>query len=165
METIDFNEVIRDNIEVVGGLLPVVTTERNGLMDKNDKTYMPLSSSNDFTYIGRMWSKISSNTNCDSIIELMLTSNGYGIAYLLIDFEISRLTQEFKYNTIYKSGNLLDNVLKYKIVDGKYVDIYSYRRGVKLSGRIKTIGSGSVFELYMSYLDSLPDGVQDIVLE
>lgn len=37
METIDFNEVIRDNIEVVGGLLPVASKEENGLMSKSDK--------------------------------------------------------------------------------------------------------------------------------
>lgn len=37
METIEFNEVIKQNIEVVGGLLPEVTVEKNGLMSKNDK--------------------------------------------------------------------------------------------------------------------------------
>ena len=37
METIDFNEVIRDNIEVVGGLLPLASKEQNGLMSKSDK--------------------------------------------------------------------------------------------------------------------------------
>ncbi|WP_139255761.1 hypothetical protein [Bacteroides mediterraneensis] len=132
-------------------------------MDKNDKTYMPLYSANEFTHIGRMWSKISSNINCDSIIELMITSNGYGISYLLISFEISP-KKEFKYNTIYKSGVLLDNILKYKIVDDKYVDIYCARSGIKLLAKIKSIGTGSQFELYMSGLDSLPDGVQDIVI-
>ena len=32
METIDFNEVIRDNIEVVGELLPEATYSKKGLM-------------------------------------------------------------------------------------------------------------------------------------
>ena len=164
METIEFNTVIAENISVVGGLLPVVTTGKNGLMDKNDKKYMPLYSSNEFTHIGRMWSIRSSGINCDSIIELMITSNGYGISYLLIDFEISQSTQEFNYNTIYKNGVLLDKILKYKIVDDKYVDIYCARAGVKLLAKIKSIGSESKFELNMSGLDSLPDGVQDIVI-
>ena len=38
METIDFNEVIKQNIEVVGELLPTVTTKSNGLMDS--RTYL-----------------------------------------------------------------------------------------------------------------------------
>lgn len=32
METIDFNEVIRDNIEVVGGLLPEATATKSGII-------------------------------------------------------------------------------------------------------------------------------------
>lgn len=35
METIEFNEVIKQNIEVVGGLIGVATFEKNGLMDKS----------------------------------------------------------------------------------------------------------------------------------
>ena len=35
METIDFNEVIRDNIEVVGGLIGVATSTQNGLVSKD----------------------------------------------------------------------------------------------------------------------------------
>lgn len=34
METIDFNEVIRDNIEVVGGLIGTATSSKDGLMPK-----------------------------------------------------------------------------------------------------------------------------------
>lgn len=40
METIDFNEVIRDNIEVVGELLPMATLTGNGLMSFEDKRKM-----------------------------------------------------------------------------------------------------------------------------
>lgn len=39
METIDFNEVIKQNIEVVGELLPVVSELRKGLMDKDNFYY------------------------------------------------------------------------------------------------------------------------------
>lgn len=41
METIDFNEVIRDpeTISVVGGLLPVSTQAKNGLLDKEYSYY------------------------------------------------------------------------------------------------------------------------------
>ena len=35
METIDFNEVIRDNIEVVGELIGVANSTQNGLVSKN----------------------------------------------------------------------------------------------------------------------------------
>ena len=37
METIDFNQVIKDNISVVGGLLPIATTQSKGLMSAYDK--------------------------------------------------------------------------------------------------------------------------------
>lgn len=37
METIEFNEVIKQNIEVVGELLPEATTASKGLMSKEDK--------------------------------------------------------------------------------------------------------------------------------
>jgi len=40
METIDFNEVIRDNIEVVGGLLPTASQEQNGLLEKSMYTIL-----------------------------------------------------------------------------------------------------------------------------
>ena len=36
METIDFNQVIKDNISVVGELLPVVSMNNNGLLSKNN---------------------------------------------------------------------------------------------------------------------------------
>lgn len=36
METIDFNQVIKENISVVGGLLPVVSMNNNGLLSKNN---------------------------------------------------------------------------------------------------------------------------------
>ena len=41
METIDFNEVIRDpeTISVVGGLIGVATSEKDGLMSKNGYMY------------------------------------------------------------------------------------------------------------------------------
>ena len=35
METIDFNEVIKQNIEVVGGLIGVATSTQNGLVSKD----------------------------------------------------------------------------------------------------------------------------------
>lgn len=40
METIDFNEVIRDNIEVVGGLLPVVNGTTKGLSQYQKYFYL-----------------------------------------------------------------------------------------------------------------------------
>ena len=44
METIDFNEVIRDNIEVVGELLPEATSKNKGLMPSKYPYYYPLAS-------------------------------------------------------------------------------------------------------------------------
>ena len=44
METIDFNEVIRDNIEVVGELLPEATSKSKGLMPSKYPYYYPLAS-------------------------------------------------------------------------------------------------------------------------
>lgn len=44
METIDFNEVIRDNIEVVGGLIPEATSTNKGLMPSKYPYYYPLTS-------------------------------------------------------------------------------------------------------------------------
>lgn len=39
METIDFNTVIAENISVVEGLLPVATSEKDGLMSKDGYMY------------------------------------------------------------------------------------------------------------------------------
>ena len=41
METIDFNEVIKQNIEVVGELLPVTGYNKNGIVSSKLSVYLP----------------------------------------------------------------------------------------------------------------------------
>ena len=73
METIKFEDLIKDpeTIAVVEGLLPEVTVEKNGLMSKNDKFYMPKFSNEEKVHVGKMTSKFSDSNRCDVILGIL----------------------------------------------------------------------------------------------
>ena len=139
----------------MGGLLPVATTEKNGLMSKTDKIHQPISSSTTMIYIGSLSRVDGSSNRADVILELSITSNGNGTAYALISFAGSG-TDDISFNVILKHGGLISNIMKYKI-NGNSIDLYCERDGINLTVRPIGIGKSSIFNLKMSPVDSIPE--------
>ena len=123
----------------VGGLLPEVTVEKNGLMSKNDKFYMPKFSNEEKVHVGKMTSKFSDSNRCDVILGITITSNGNGVSYALIAIYI-KSNNEFEYKVLYNNGNIHRDIIKCK-VSNKTVDIYSIRSGIKLLVQVLSVGS------------------------
>lgn len=53
METIDFNQVIKDNISVVGGLLPLASYAENGLLPKEKSSQMTYTTASGYYKIAK----------------------------------------------------------------------------------------------------------------
>ena len=124
---------------------------------------MPQFSTAEKIHIGTMTSKFPDTNRSDVILELTITSNGNGVSHALVAFYITNSNQ-FKYDILYSFGLILDNIIKYKVV-GKSVDFYCNRSGIKLLVKPFSVGSNTLFTLDMSTISSLPEDVQDVIIE
>ena len=152
METIDFNEVIRDNIEVVGGLIGTATTNQDGLM--------PAFRSMTIHY-----------NNADHVVKYNLPANiGFSMCITAIKNHESG-GQAVVFVTGYRGGIVADAVRKgyylkgiSYITNSDSIDIY-----VKVNPFVyvtaKCMGSShGKFITSASLVDSIPEGAKEVQL-
>lgn len=96
METIDFNEVIRDNIEVVGGLIGTANANQNGLQSKDGFFFRGNIKAGDNldTFVKAGWYYINNNNSVPGIAygQLEVYNTGNCVRQTAFD-EFSSLTK------------------------------------------------------------------------
>ena len=158
METIEFNEVIQQNIEVVGGLLPEATTASKGLMSKEDKRASLI-----FYDAGQVagFVKIIKNIpeGCNLIISLIKkakSSENYSECKITAIRHSSNENNKLKVNCIQDIGSF--NVYLDRTDNSIYFKVESYTF-VSISFKLRTANCPAI---ECEFFDSLPGSAESI---
>lgn len=154
METIDFNEVIRDNIEVVGGLLPVVSRDSKGLVGSQYYQSFP----QDYNINGYSYAKIIQHSTMGSwnttFIDI-LAVKGLGGNPGRIVISISSDASSTKSIAILKSGN--PDIRVYK--DSQFI----YLRNTYAYGEKISITTNNKFPIIFENMSEAPSDATEVV--
>lgn len=158
METIEFNEVIKQNIEVVGELLPLATTVSKGLMSHEDKrASLNFYDAGQFAGFVRLIKNIPEG--CSFIICLIKkakSSQNYSECKIAAVRHSSNESNKLKVSFIQDIGNFdiyldrTDNSIYCKI------DAYSF---VSTSFKLRTANCPAI---ECEFFDSLPESAESI---
>ena len=149
METIDFNEVIKQNIEVVGELLPLADNTQKGLIDR---TLVPLRIS-DFTY--SKYLRILKKEGLSFFLRYHGSGANSNLYYISMT-NSSKKTCAIKKTVIFESGNIL-----YAKENDQYIYL-SKSWGSSLTSFIMPMYGGS--NIVFDFVTEIPDDVEEVMI-